>query len=331
MKKIIILISLLVGSSLAVFIGGFVAADGSKYHNDFVRIFPPHAADINSSLKVQPHQFYLAGASATHVYLSDRRGILRVSSNMADTGRIDLSTIAGSEINIDSPYFFVHKGSTGELQHGHINSWKIDTTFHTTGFTAFEPISSSSAILRQINAEERKNVLVKLNGPQKYVLKKQVDGLLCTDGYLQYSSTLHQLVYTYRYRNQFVCLDTNLNVVRIGKTIDTTSVAKIAVNETDGKITMSKPPLVVNNGTCVDGKYLFIRSNLLARNESAGDFKNRSVIDVYNIIDGSYRFSIYIENYEGSKMQDFLVENSTIVAMFRDALVTYDVPLQYLP
>jgi hypothetical protein len=265
MKKVILLLTLLAICSLIVFSGGFIAVDRSRYHNDFIRLVPPHAADICDTIRVKP------------------------------------------EINFDSLY------------HDHPE------------ITAVQHISSNSAILRKIDINKRENVLLKSRGGQRYVLKKQIDGLLCTDGYLQYSKQHYQLVYTYRYRNQFICLDTNLNVVRISKTIDTTSVAKISVAETGGKITMSKPPLVVNKGTCVDGKYLFVRSNLAAKNESPAEFKNRSVIDVYNILDGSYRFSFYIENHDSKRLQNFKVNGTVLVATFSDAMVQYDLPSQYLP
>ncbi len=93
----------------------------------------------------------------------------------------------------------------------------IAFTLDNPEITAIQHISSNSAILRKIDIDKRENVLLKSRADQRYVLRKQVDGLLCTDGYLQYSKQFHQLVYTYRYRNQFICLDTNLNVVRIEK------------------------------------------------------------------------------------------------------------------
>ena len=332
MKKILILVVLTVICSLAVFIAGFVTSDNTKYKNDFVRIFPPHAADVNSVLKITPGRFYLAGLSNMHVCLREREGILLVSHNMTDSVRISMDIPVGSEVSVDSQYFFVYNGNVATLRRGHTKDWKIDTIFNDIpAFTAIETISPTAVVLRTMDVGKRQNMLIKSKGHEKYVLQKQIDGLLCTDGYLQFSKEYHQIVYTYRYRNQFICLDTNLNVIRKGKTIDTTSVAKISVAQTDGKITMSKPPLVVNKGTCVDGKYLFVRSNLAARNESADEFKSRSVIDVYNILDGSYRFSFYIDNYKDSKMQEFKVKGFILVAIFKGAVIRYDLPSKYLP
>ncbi len=182
-----------------------------------------------------------------------------------------------------------------------------------------------------MNVSERKTTLQTYPGSASYTLKKQVDGLLCTDGHLLYSPDLKEIIYIFRYRNQFICLDTNLHVVRTGKTIDTTSVAKISVAELDGKITMSKPPLMVNRSACVDGKYLFTYSNLMAKNESTDTFKKVSAVDVYNLVDGSYRFSLYVDTYNGKKMRQFKVRNSVLVALFSDAVVRYNIPSKYLP
>ena len=243
-----------------------MTADRAKYHNDFVRIFPPHAADLN-------------------VFYQVTDSILAMFDDRAEA----------------------------------------------EGYASATSISKSSKVFQSINFSKRKNSLLKSSGPQEYVLKKQVDGLLCTDGVLDYSSQLNLVIYTYRYRNQYICLDTNLNVVRFGKTIDTTSVAKISVSEMHGKITMAKPPLMVNREAYVYGKYLFVHSNLMARNESLENFKNNSVVDVYDLSNASYRFSFYVENYNGLKMQQFKVSGLSFIALFRDVVVKYDLPSRYFP
>jgi hypothetical protein len=331
MKRSFILIVLAASSSAGVLLGSLVTADNTKYYNDFVRIFPPHAADIRTMVKIAPDRLHLAGRTCGSIYFWDRAGILIFTQNLLDTTRIKLDLSIGAEVMIDSPYFFIHNGSRGLLQRGDLSDWKIDTSFNDiSGFTAIQPVSSNSAVIRTMNVSERKNFLIKTPSAQEYVLQKQIDGLLCTDGFLLYSKELNQLIYLYRYRNQFINLDMNMNVIRYGRTIDTTSVAKIAVAEVDGKITMAKPPLSVNNNVCVNGKYLFVQSNLLAKNESADRTKRQSAIDVYNIIEGSYMFSFHIEN-PGSVLQEFSVRNSVLVAVYKDGIVMYDLPQNYFP
>ncbi len=332
MKRLIVLFLTAIAAFMVVVFVALTTSDKTKYNNDFVRIFPPHAADINTIINTQTNHLFLVGLLRRDAYLRDRKGILFLELYSKDTTRIELETPFGSEVAIDSPFFFVHNGGNGTLKRGDLFTWKIDTTFDSIpGFTAIQMMSGQEGVIRKINISKRQNSLERLDGSAEYVLEKQIDGLLCTDGILQYSRELNQLVYVYRYRNQFVCLDSCLNVIRYGKTIDTTSVAKISVAEIDGKITMAKPPLAVNNDARVSGRYLFVQSNLVARNEAVDKSKERTVIDVYNITDGSYRYSFYIDNYEGSKMLEFDVANNTLIATFPRAIITYDLPSKYLP
>lgn len=331
MKRIIVLSILGIVCASTVFIGSFVTSDNRKYNNDFVRVFPPHAADIRHVSEIRTRSYVPVGISNQRLYLQDRFGLLKVDLINYDTTQIRMSIPFGSEVVVDSVYYFVLNGGTPTVQRGGVKTWQLDTTFtNVPGFLASRPLSRNNVAFRTIDISKRESALTNTVG-QTYPLQKQVDGLFCTEGFLQYSEELCQIVYTYRYRNQFICLDSNLNVIRIGKTIDTTSVAKIEVTEQDGKITMSKPPLSVNKGAYVDGKYLFIRSNLAAKNETTEEFNKRSVIDVYNLLDGSYRFSFYIDNHEGLKMRDFVVKDNTLVSIFKGYVIIHYIPAKYLP
>ena len=53
------------------------------------------------------------------------------------------------------------------------------------------------------------------------------------DGSLNYSSKLSKLVYTYRYRNQYVVMDTCMSLIHRGFTIDSNSIAKIKLSKID--------------------------------------------------------------------------------------------------
>jgi len=332
MKRITKLIAIGGISSIIVLVGGLMAADKTKYHNDFIRIFPPHAADINSIFNIKLSRPGLIGLSGGNIYIQNSTEVLEMKATSGDTNRVPLKVPLFSHVSIDSPYFFRYSGMNARLERGDLKTWKIDTTFaDIPGFTAIRMISEKDAVIQTIKISERQNILTKLNAANNLILQKQIDGLLCTDGLLQFSKEFNQLIYIYRYRNQFICMDTSLDILRYGKTIDTTSIAKISVAEVDGKITMSKPPLAVNNDAIVDGKYLFIQSNLIARNELPDRVKNKSVIDVYDIMNVSYSFSFYIETYKGYKMQEFKVKDNKLAALFNQAVIIYDLPSQYLP
>ncbi|MCG1037959.1 hypothetical protein KI686_16295, partial [Polaribacter sp. DS7-9] len=87
--------------------------------------------------------------------------------------------------------------------------------------------------IRTLSSESKAYVLGSLTDTLPYIklaphiLEKQIDGLFCTDGMLHYNRKRHQLIYLYYYRNQYILMDTLLNIVHKGNTIDTNRVAKI--------------------------------------------------------------------------------------------------------
>src|SRR5205814_1160866 len=109
------------------------------------------------------------------------------------------------------------------------------------------------------------------------------------------------------------------------KTIDTTSHARIKVSQIESKNmdTLSAPPVTVNKGGCVSGDYIFINSGLLSNNEEKKGFDRCSVIDVYNLKNGEYRFSFYLPDYDKKKISDFRVFNKTLVAIYDHFLYSY--------
>jgi hypothetical protein len=160
-----------------------------------------------------------------------------------------------------------------------------------------------------------------------HALVKQVDGLFCVDGMLHYNRQLNTLVYVYYYRNQFISMDTMLNVLYRGKTIDTISHARIKVAQMEAghAITLATPPLTVNTQSCVSGNYLFVNSNLKASNEPQEHFDMASAIDVYDLRNGDYRYSFYIAHVGGKKMRNFGVTGRTLVVLHDQYAYTYDI------
>lgn len=336
MKRVFILLWTTAALLTVVVAGSVTMTDDTKYRNDFIRLFPPHFLAPHSMIRIESRRFPIAGLTSEKLYLQDRvrGGLLIAGCDLIDTMHVEVQGSKGVEVTVDSPWFFLHSGYLAEIRRGNLSDWSAEVTFgELPGFTLMQPISKTTAILRTIDMKKRKSIFMRSDFPNapKDILKTQVDGILCTDGFLQYCKEYNRLIYTYCYRNQFLSLDTMLNIQLIGKTIDTTNVAKISVAEVNGEIKMSKPPLVVNKSSCVDRKYLFVHSNLKARNESIDQFKNNSVVDVYNVLDGHYVFSFHIENIDGTKMQSFRVIKDVLVAIFPGQIVQYRLNPNYLP
>jgi hypothetical protein len=158
------------------------------------------------------------------------------------------------------------------------------------------------------------------------LLEKQIDGIFCVEGTLHYSQELKQLIYLYSYRNQYMTMDTDLNLIQRYHTIDTFSHAqiKVAKVESQNYSTLTGIPALINGISCVSGKYLFIRSNLLSKNEDEEKFKAGAVIDVYDLTTGTYSNSFYLADFKAQKLSGFYVFNNQLAAIFGRHLILYD-------
>lgn len=348
-KKILFLLVVLALSSGVVILLALISDDINHKHNPFVRLFPPHPTKFLKSLNLKYNSYYIAGASGEHIYLGNKTAPLHLvttNHSLTDSQHIKLhiKNIAQFQfknirVAVDSPNFYITDGILPGIFKGCIDEWTATKSkYDSAYFTQLVPIGSNSFALKSVN-RVNENILVKEDVNQPYIktfpklLEKQVDGLFCTDGTLNYDPQLAWLVYVYHYRNQFICMDTNFNLIYKGNTIDTNRVAKIEVAKirSDNAVTLSKPPLLVNKRSCLSGNYLFVQSNLQAKNENIESFNKAAVVDVYAIKDGSYQFSFYLWNYGGKKVDQFYIYKDQLFALFDKYLVMYELQRRHFP
>lgn len=177
---------------------------------------------------------------------------------------------------------------------------------------------------------------VKLNDTasvqKSFILPKQIDGIFCVDGRMIYDDKNARLYYMYYYRGEFLCLDTNLNLIYKAKTIDTVRIAKVKVKnytEATNGINLSKNTIMsasplVNNYFAVDADKIYIKSNLKAENQTLSEFRISNSIDVYSTNNGRYLYSFYIPKVYNSKLLEFKVRDSYFYGLYHAGLVAYD-------
>jgi hypothetical protein len=242
---------------------------------------------------------------------------------------------------VDSPYFFLSNGIMPNILFGRIESWTAKPIIknNKSYFAEAIPISANTYALRSFSEKKKGyelGILSKVDTPYfhfKYgILEKQLDGLFCVEGKLHFDKTLGKLVYLYSYRNQYIVMDSNLNIEYRGNTIDTFSRARMKVAHIASKNqnVLASPPTRTNGKSCVSDKYLFVQSHLLSKSEDKERFLKSAVIDVYDLITGSYLQSFYINNHLNYKLSDFKVWNNQVVALFDKYMVIYDVDLPSL-
>jgi hypothetical protein len=233
---------------------------------------------------------------------------------------------------VDSPDISLIEGITPRVIFGKLmKPLHQEEAFPDIHFSKGIPVCNSSIIVRSFDPIIKQNIFYKIQtsigriSNKTYLLEKQVDGFFCTDGILLKPEKSNQIIYVYYYRNEFLCLDTSLNLFYKGKTIDTNSVAKIKVAKITSLNleTLSVPPLLVNEMACVSESHLFIRSNLCADNEDRKLFVTNSVIDIYSIKNGHYEFSFYLPDYKEMKVRNFFVHGNNLIALYGHYLACF--------
>jgi hypothetical protein len=194
-------------------------------------------------------------------------------------------------------------------------------------------ISNNSFVIRNANFDRADHVFKKINlftgqvQEEENISDKVGDGGFATDGILSYDIAQNRMFYTFFYCNRFLCLDSNLNLLYTGRTIDTCNSyrskgSKIST-EFSTIYSLSTPVRFVNKNSCLANGYIYINSALKADNESWKSFDNNSVIDIYKQNDGRYYGSFYIPYFNGNKMLSFRVFNDFLIAIYGKDVVTY--------
>lgn len=317
--------------------------------NNFYRLLPPHPVSPNYSLDLNYNSYYLAGIEANDLLLANSTSplnMLKIDLTTRDTSHLkievqkspDIRLRKSVKVSVLPPYFFLMDGITPKLLRGKINDlYAQQFMYDSAYFNDITPISPNSFVIKALSSNSQENVLGKEFNTQPYVkleqqiLEKQIDGIFCTDGMLHYNKENNLLVYLYYYRNQYIVLDTTLTIRFKGNTIDTNSIAKIkpiSLVYENSKV-MAAPPLLVNRKSYSAGNFLLVESNLMAENENVNNFREVSVIDVYNLRDNDYKFSFYIYPFKKQRLSDFMLTENYFIGLHQQYLVIYDLDHSY--
>lgn len=205
-----------------------------------------------------------------------------------------------------------------------------------TAFDQYSAIGKQSIACREVfiknDQPHRRLTKMTTNRVVGYFnLEGQGDEFFSNDGMLKYSSKHGRLIYSHFYRGEFICLDTNLNLLYTINTIDTVRnpVIQVATRERSDEMRItkshiqSKLPRVINNNLFLDNEYIYITSELKADNEKNARWRSNQVLDVYGILNGQYRYSFYVPKYKREKLRDFVIKDNLIVCIFGDHLISY--------
>jgi len=307
--------------------------------NDFIRSLPPHLIVAGKTFDLKSNSFYIAGLSADSIYLAsfntpyfimslDYHLIAIKDRKIMWTGGYKISKSAN--LNVNYPFIYLNDDNEGRHYKTNLDNLRKVTAMQILPYTASAILNQHSFVDRIID-NKGQNQLIWESGTLKSIkihqklLENQGDGIFSSDGVLFHLPETNYAVYLYHYRNQFLCIDSNLNLVYRGKTIDTISHVHISVSSIKSKheITMASPPLMVNRTGCANEKYIFINSGLSANNEKQDLATNTQIIDVYNTKNGKYEFSFYLPPLGKYKAKDFKVYGGNLVAIYDHFVTVY--------
>ena len=155
-------------------------------------------------------------------------------------------------------------------------------------------------------------------------IRKQSEGVFSTDGILRFDRVSGRYVYMFFYRNQFICIDSNFNLLYRGQTIDTNAHTKFRLVSIpyQNSTAFASPGFRVNRVGCINQDWILINSDLQADNEEKDIFSLYAVIDVYGLKSGRYHYSFYLPKGNG-KITDMAILHNDLVVIQNQKLIIY--------
>ena len=236
---------------------------------------------------------------------------------------------SGVEVSINGSFFYVFDYFNGLVSQGSLAGRSVTTTIPIgLAFSDGVAMTKRSSSLRVMDNKGGEFFLAKVDSskiiPERDILIKQIDGKFCTDGFFNYNHKNHTLFFTYYYRNQFIAMDTNLQVKFIANTIDTISHARIKVNVSEGgDITLASPARYVSVLGATSDDCFYLSSDVPADNEDPEMFDRVFRIDCYLVATGAYQSSFYLPHSRGMKLKSFAVLGANVIAVNGKHLIHY--------
>ena len=310
--------------------------------NGFNRLIKRHKNESAITvLDLKSDYMYFAGLSNSKIYLKsigDGKGLFSLSYSLNDLEKLDLkmrndTIFQNKKINIgvkgDGIYLTSRSGDLSIISRNNKQNFRNPgIRFDQSFMISNQTLAVRQTILKGTQLRRNLTVYNYLNNTigKSHLLEKQIDGYFCTDGLLYFDSVNSLIFYIFFYRGQYLCLDTNLNLLYSNKTIDTISTAKMEVVESRKRgivVTQKTPPRLINRNLTTYKERLFILSALKSDNESRSDFRNNQIVDVYDIKNGKYLYSSYIPKYKGKKIREIRIANGSLLVIYDEFLIKY--------
>jgi hypothetical protein len=333
-KPVLILITLFIAAFGIITLLAFLSKNTSEKKNGFNRRLLTTVLKTRKRVTLPVSVSSIIGSQGGAIYFQDNthytvhRTTLHLDSFKTIALPLPPSVKASSNIRIllNGQHIYISCRNLPGILDYHLDSGSINSYVLEKFYGKETNFAKDQFIIRTT----KDPAFVKINLKKKdltiedHFSERNREHIFATDGILYYDSTTHLACYTYFYQNGFICMDTNLNLKLTGRTIDTLTKRAVKVAHVGSSFTMQQPPRFVNTlGTVTAGK-LFLQSMLQADNEYSLDFTENTVIDVYALINGSYKGSFYIPPYNGKKTHQFHIIDKTLYAIYGKTVIMYE-------
>jgi hypothetical protein len=338
---------LLISMASALIVGGLMLRSqmGRSNSFDFHRRIVNDAISARKVVDLEINSYTILSVTDSTIFLDNRtapRLVVKYNLLAGDTQHVIVKVRDMEDIPFRTPslavaggYLFLADPSVPIVMRGEIGQFRINDALIPPTFSDFLPISGKSVVLKTYDRESESDVLGLLRDDGQYrsapaILEKQIDGIFCVDGVMLKNDQMDMVVYIYFYRNQFICLDLNLNLLSRVNTVDPINEARIEVGgwkeDTKSVTALSGPPLRVNYKASTSGHYLYNISSIRSDSEELKAFDSSYVVDVYDLTKTSYVYSFYIVppiEKKTIRTFDFAVYGNYLVGIFDFKLIIY--------
>ncbi len=323
MKTIIKIILILLSGILVIVLLWFLFVRPRMLNRGFDRTYFTSVVTKVTSVVPSSKKSEITGMSQNRIYLSteDPHEILITDSLLSNVGSIsvqlDKEFVDRSShffiTRVDSPDFRIFSGNRPSVAFGKLSgtSVKVDT-FNPGSITRVISLANNSYVLRKLDFSKKDQVFFKYypdSGylkPESNISDIRHDAGMVTDGFLDFDRKTSLIAYVYCYKNVYQLIDTNLNLIRVGNTIDTFTQYQMQVEKAvSGKkttISQKGPAFIVNRISTFYDSLLYISSNAISNDESYETLDKHEIIDVYNLVKGKYvgSFLLPLNNHKRS-------------------------------
>lgn len=317
-------------------------------NNAFQRRYIPQPLETLQEFNLEWDTYYIAGMNKEKIYLGNYTAPLYLDEVDIAQRKLVKNKVTVSDTTlpyrrvrtvVKHPYFYIGDGTVPIVFRGSLwdrEAYPYYGDIHFLNFMVADTSNLGIVSISESTGNTTLGVINNENGESEVrysdnILKKQVDGIIDSEGTLLWNELQQNFVYVYRYRNSYEVLDKELDFLFSGRTIDTITKAILDLayyNETQ-QYKLGSKSVVVNKTSATDGNYLFIESERLGKFDDADLMQTTSIIDTYNIADNTYSFSFRLYHDKGKELTGFRVYGELLVAIFGDTLILYKLKPAY--